>query len=149
MIQAAHVAPAPSGCHAVCFLLRLRSVRWSATPPGAAWAVQWPARSGAPPARAAASRGPSAALPFRESRPPYRDRRGPRCARQAPVRTSTAAGTAPVAGALGRGGGSARPLLRSRCVGLRLRSRCSLRPGPRRPGARVTSLRNEPKGSGR
>lgn len=38
MIQAAHAAPAPSRCHVVCFLLRLRSVRWSPAPPGAACA---------------------------------------------------------------------------------------------------------------
>ncbi len=64
--------------------LSVAPVRWRATPPGTAWAVQWPARSGAPPARAVASQPSCAALPPSESRPSWSDRRGPRCARLAP-----------------------------------------------------------------
>ncbi len=87
-----------------------RSVLWSATPPGTACAVQWPARSGAPWARAVASQPSSATLPTPESRPSCSDRRGPRCARQATGLASTAAQTTAFAHALRRGGGSACPL---------------------------------------
>jgi hypothetical protein len=64
-----------------CSLACARSAG-SATPPGTAWAVQWPARSGAP-VRPAPSRPrrPCAALPSAEACPSWSDRRGPRCAR--------------------------------------------------------------------
>lgn len=43
--------------------LKLLPVRWSATPPGPACAVQWPARSGAPPIRAVTSPAPVRCAP--------------------------------------------------------------------------------------
>jgi hypothetical protein len=51
-------------------------VRWSATPPGTAWAVQWPARSGAPPARAV--------TPLRPAGTGRASTRRSRCAASAP-----------------------------------------------------------------
>jgi hypothetical protein len=88
-----------------------------------------------------------AALPSAEACPPYGDRRGPRCARQAPGHASTAAQTAPVAYALGRGGGSARPLrcapacgspARTRAQGGRMAPRCA-KPWARPEGRGVLS----------
>ena len=41
----------------------------AATPPGAAWAVQWPARSGAPPTRAVTSTAVVRCAPVRRAVP--------------------------------------------------------------------------------
>jgi hypothetical protein len=134
MIQAAHVAPAaaavtpsasssagaPSGGEQP---RRGRHGRCSG-PPEAALRQSAPSRP----------RPPSAALPVAEACPPYGDRRGPRCARQAPGRTSTAARTAAVAALWAAAAGRrARSACAPACGSGRSRS---LRPGPRRPGAR-------------
>jgi hypothetical protein len=70
--SAAQATPAPSGCHALCLLPRLRSVRWSATPPGTAHGTSL-CRRGSAPIRSALAR--HAVRPLR-SRPASRARPG-------------------------------------------------------------------------
>jgi hypothetical protein len=116
--------------------LRFAPVRWSATPPGAAWAVQWAARSGAPvpaPARQAAralrSRSASRARPGQTGGDPAAPGRLP-ATPQPPHEPRPSLRFGPR-----RRVGAPAPL-RS---GLRLRALRALRPGPQGPALAETA----------
>lgn len=127
MIQAAHVAPAPSRCHAVCFLPSLRSGPVDSGRAGrTACAARMPrgTRRSANPRRrrrscASLRSAPSRRRPPRVPRPSAAPGRVPGSPQPPPNHGSRCAWC--------RGGGSAIPLP---LVALRLRSLRSLRPGP-------------------
>ena len=102
------IASSSRPSRSVCFLLRLRSVRWAASPPGAA--CVHPCAHGT---RGHRAPGPSrvhcapSSLRARESGPADRDRRGPRSARRLPPRLNRRR----AGGSARRGGRDRRPRL--------------------------------------
>jgi hypothetical protein len=127
MIQAAHVAPAASRCHAVCFVLPLRSGRVECGRAG-----RRRARQGSTPP----SRHVSRAL---RSRATSRDRRRVPRPSAAPGRVPGTPQPPPKhrpARCARPSGGSARPLA---LLARRLRSLRSLRPGPQDPALAVSA----------